>query len=190
MKRISFFSLMAFVTIIADIGPAKAALDYSIYESLGNLVIQASGSLNLPAPSTGNGICSQDGMIVPFFQSFCTGPAASNLKRYNFATGPNSFMGGNSIAPASSVSGETMMFWAANPIYAMFLPNAYVSGTPIVRGAIFKRLVACPCPLSWDNPRAFSKAIRISRIDPCLLFAYCPSGEASPITMKGAQRKG
>jgi hypothetical protein len=137
MKRISFFGLVAFATIMADVGPAKAALDYSIYESLGNLVIQVSGSLNLPAPATGNGICSQEGAIVPFFQSFCTGPAASNLKRYNLATGPNSFMGGSSIAPASSVSGETMMFWAANPVYAMFLPNAYVSGAPIVSGAIF-----------------------------------------------------
>ncbi|MFN9659678.1 MAG: hypothetical protein ACK6BC_04780 [Cyanobacteriota bacterium] len=134
MKKVALASTLATVTLalVLDANAAKAALEYNIYESLGNLVVETSGSLNLPA-SAGTGNCGAGGAIAPTIGFMCTGP---NLTQPVYLiSGPSTFTGTSDIYPGTSVSG--LVTGVVAGIQRFVMESTYVSGSPIVSGATF-----------------------------------------------------
>ena len=115
-------------------GQAKAVLTYSIFESAGNVVVQASGRLDLTgADYLSDGACGVPGGLISSFAVICTGPNSTS-SAYS-VSGPKSFNGSVFAFPASSVSGtSTTLDGSASKFY---IDPAYLSTTPIVISATF-----------------------------------------------------
>ena len=135
MKKHAFASLLTLfaLRLVIDANPAKAVLNYNIYESLGNLVVETSGSLNLPASTGIYTNCGFDGALVPVFGAVCTGLDSS--LPINNISGPVIFQGTNNLFPATSVSGITTGLGGSAKVFV--IDSSYVSGTPIISNAIF-----------------------------------------------------
>jgi hypothetical protein len=122
------------LSLLALAQPARAILTYNIYETGGNVVVQASGSLNLTgAISTSPNTCGANGGILSVAAVICTGieiPATA------FAiSGPTLFDGTVSVFPATSVSGIYTAFGGAFNTFE--IDPSYTSGSPIVSSATF-----------------------------------------------------
>jgi hypothetical protein len=133
-KRLSPLLALPAALLLAQ-GEAKALLVYNIYESGSNVVVQASGSLNLTGATQigGDLTCGFNGAIFYFQAAICTGVDTVS-KRYSIS-GPTSFPGTAVIAPASSVSGIlTVLYGNAEQIW---LDPAYTLNSPIVSSATF-----------------------------------------------------
>lgn len=133
--RPSFFAgltALSAAAFFADASAAKAALEFKIYESLGDLVVETSGSLNLPA-SSGSGNCGAPGAIAPTIGFMCTGPDTT-FPVYTI-TGPSSYTGTADLYPGTSVSGISAGIVAG--IGRLVMDSQYTSGSPIVSGAVF-----------------------------------------------------
>jgi len=117
-------------------GEAKAILTYNIYESAGNVVVQASGSLDLTgATPNGTGYCGGNGGLVSLYAGVCTGTDPGSSQPVFRITGPLNFTGSAVEFPASSVTSlYTSLIGFAN-IFA--IDPSYVSNTPIVGSATF-----------------------------------------------------
>jgi hypothetical protein len=132
-KRLSSL-LAAPAVLLLSQGEAKAILTYNIFESAGNLVVQASGSLNLTgATLVGSGFCPASGLLISSSAFVCTGPI-SEVSLF-WITGPSSFDGSASILNASSVTGLTTALAGAAPLFG--INSSYISNTPIVSSATF-----------------------------------------------------
>lgn len=131
------FSGLLFVSIVmgllASAEPAKAVLNYNIYESSGNVVIETDGSLSALPTSTGSNNCGLSGLYYANIAVICTGP--NMLAPLYPISGPTSFTSGSGFFPASSVSGITSAF--SGNQQAFIIGNFYVLGTPIISDAIF-----------------------------------------------------
>ena len=131
------FSGLLFVSIVmgllASAEPAKAVLNYNIYESSGNVVIETDGSLSALPTSTGPNQCGASGVYSAVPAVICTGPDIP-APQY-LISGPTSFTSGSGFFPASSVSGITSAF--SGNQQAFIIGNFYVLGTPIISDAIF-----------------------------------------------------
>jgi hypothetical protein len=136
MKKHAFASLLTLfaLRLVIDANPAKAVLNYNIYESLGNLVVETSGSLNLPASTGIHTSCLNDGILAPTYGLVCTGLGSSTLP-INNVSGPASFQGTNNLWKATSVSG--IATGLGGIVQHFFIDSSYVSGTPIISNAIF-----------------------------------------------------
>jgi hypothetical protein len=153
LRRLLALAPLAAATLLAAEKPALAILTITVYETGSNLVVQASGSLNLPS-SFSNASCAlgQPGGVIaslviapapaPPLQFICTGPESSTLAAYAI-TGPLTFFAttaattspGTGYGPAISVSGLSVYF---NPTYsAISLESSYVSGSTIASSATF-----------------------------------------------------
>jgi hypothetical protein len=118
--------------------PAQAVLTFNIFETLdGNVVIQTDGSLNLPARVPGQDTTCQNagGALFSNTASICTGNTPNPIVPFYNLTGPASFPGTFSAAPASSVSGTPVFFSGFGGLFG--IDESYTSGTPIVSGAIY-----------------------------------------------------
>jgi len=122
------------VGLIAGADPAKAVLNYNIYESLGNVVIETDGSLSALSAPTGNFLCGAAGAFLAGSAGICVGP---DLDLPKFAlSGPSRFASGSgSIYPASSVSGITAALFGR--FGSFIIDSSYVLGTPIISSATF-----------------------------------------------------
>ncbi len=112
-----------------DATPAKAVLNYNIYESPGSLIIETSGSLSLPPRLTSDANCNApNGAYDPSSLVVCSGPG-SMVPAYRLSTGSTSLPGilFNNFSSTSGIStvirGQIMQFGIA---------SSYVSGQPIV----------------------------------------------------------
>ena len=113
--------------------PAQAALNYKIFQSAGNLVVETSGSLNL-SPTGNSTACGFDGAVALTFGVICTG--TDKNKQEHAISGPNTFSAGtNDFFPADSVSGISTVMDLNNAVFG--IEASYVSGTPIVSSATF-----------------------------------------------------
>jgi hypothetical protein len=133
-KRFSPLLSLPAALLLAQ-GEAKALLTYNIFESAGNVVVEASGSLNLTGatPIAGDLICGFNGAIYSFQAAICSG-VDSVSKRYPIS-GPSSFPSTAALGGASSVSGiSTILYGSANELR---LDLAYTSNSPIVSSATF-----------------------------------------------------
>jgi len=115
-------------------GEAKAILTYNIYESAGNVVVQASGSLDLTGATplragAGCGPAAFDSDVAVL----CTG-LKNNYDEY-VISGPSAFDGNGNLQFASSVSGINIIIIGVVNTFA--IDSTYVSTTPIVSSATF-----------------------------------------------------
>jgi hypothetical protein len=118
--------------LAVDASPSKAALTYNIYESLGNLVVETSGSLNL-TPSSIIAACTVSGALVSSVAGICTG---ANVQGGIYGiSGPSSIPGTANLVPASSVSGISTGIVGYDSLF--IIDSSYVFGTPIISNAIF-----------------------------------------------------
>jgi hypothetical protein len=138
-KQLSCFlaSLNAAV-LLPGAQPAKAILNYYIYESGGNVVMETSGDLSLSSPSFYVDKCTSapGGAIYNAMALYCTGEDVSGY--YSYAvSGPGNTSGtsGNvNASPANSVSGtKTIVHGGGRKFY---IDSTYTSG-PIVSSATF-----------------------------------------------------
>ena len=131
------FSGLLFVPIVmgllASTEPAKAVLNYNIYESSGNVVIETDGSLSALPTSTGPNNCGLSGLYYADEAIICTGP--NMVAPLYPISGPTSFTSGSGFFPASSASGITSGFSGNDQEF--IIDNFYVLGTPIISDAIF-----------------------------------------------------
>ncbi|MFN9621976.1 MAG: hypothetical protein ACK587_03940 [Cyanobacteriota bacterium] len=135
------------------VNPAKAILNYNIYEESGNLIIETSGSLNLPAPSSTivTADCNgNNGAIAASIAAICTGLSSPNPV-YQFSSGPSS-IGSSGPFFASSTSGITTLLFGTGimPMQPGFisLDSSYVSGTSVVSQAVFSGLTLADLALT------------------------------------------
>ncbi len=137
-KRLSPL-LVAPAALLLSQGQAKAVLTYNIFESGGDVVVQTSGSLNLPLTSIGSADCGTDGGLLSFFAVICTGPQG-NLALYGI-TGSPSFNGSVLNGGGSSVSAtSTYLVGGSNPLLipvGFSISFGYISGSPIVSTSTF-----------------------------------------------------
>jgi hypothetical protein len=130
-----FLAILAsssFSMLFVDAKAAKANLSFNIYEDLGNLIVETSGSLNLTTP-IGGADCGSDGAILPSYGFICTGP--NQVQSLYQISGPSVFTGSGLLYPATSVSG--ILTGVAAGLQRFVIDSAYVSGTPIVSGATY-----------------------------------------------------
>jgi hypothetical protein len=124
-------------TLLLGARPAQAILTYNIFESGGNVVVEATGSLNVSSPTGVNDlICNQPGLagaLVPSNAVICTGPNVV-LNRYAI-TGPLSFQGIANIFGASTVSSGLSTLLDGPDTFG--IDSSYVNGAAIVSSATF-----------------------------------------------------
>ena len=148
-KRLSPL-LAAPVALLLGQEQAKAVLTYNIFESDGDVVVQASGNLTLPSspPLASLGCGSIDtgllnGGISSTFAGICTG-SGSLLDAYG-VTGPESFDGTVDIDSGSSSSALSTLLigdpdfsgsvFEISPFFA--ISQGYISGAPIASSSVF-----------------------------------------------------
>ena len=139
-QRFQRFSplLAAPAALLLSQGQAKAVLTYNIFESAGNVVVQASGSLDLSSTSSSffQNSCAAGapgGAIVSAIAAICTG---ADITSPVFAiTGPASFNGSVVITPAPSVSGILTGMVGISGTF--IIDPSYIYNTPIVSSATF-----------------------------------------------------
>jgi len=134
-KRLSPL-LAAPAALLLTQGEAKAILTYNIFESTGNVIVQASGSLDLTgATLNGRFRCGADGALFSSLATICTGTDPGPGQIGFGITGPGSFVGSATLFPASRVTGlYTFLSGNANQFN---IGSAYVFNTPIVGSATF-----------------------------------------------------
>jgi hypothetical protein len=135
-KRCSRLSplLAAPAALLLSQGEAKAILTYNIFEAAGNVVVQASGSLNLSgADFLGQSNCGTAGAILSAIAFICTGPDVVG-PAYSIS-GPSSIIGTASILTASNVTGISTSLQSFLNIFN--IDPAYTSNSPIISSATF-----------------------------------------------------
>jgi hypothetical protein len=118
-------------------GQAKAILTYNIFERGSDVVIEANGSLPIPASANTTGCVGGNGRLNPTSSNLCTGPGttATNMLRYSFGLQPTTSFGTGAAVNTTDVSGTPTIFSASNGFLG--LHSCYVSGSPIQGEAIF-----------------------------------------------------
>ena len=114
--------------------PAQAVLTYNIFENGGDVVVQTSGSLNLPT-STGTRDCVNNGVLWSEYAVVCTGNAAESPS-YS-VTGEQSFTSAGDVVNqiASSAAGITTNLDGFSSLFA--IDSSYVSGSPIISSSTY-----------------------------------------------------
>jgi len=127
-------------SVLAGASPAQAILTYNIYQSSGDVIIAATGSLAIGNPLPFEIVCIDPGSINSAFASICTGPSGVNLPVYA-VTGPASFNENGNQFFASSVAGVATLFTGdPNTFLAtgfIGLPLTYIPGFPVFSSATF-----------------------------------------------------
>ena len=131
--------LAAPAALLLTQGQAKAVLNYNIFESGGNVVVQTSGSLDLtgagPATPNTSNCLGTSGLIGSAIGVLCTGPGpATPVLSYAIA-GPSSFSGPVGFTQASSASGIPTFLWGATSAFR--IDSNYIQTTPIVGSATY-----------------------------------------------------
>jgi hypothetical protein len=134
--------LAAPAALLLGQGQAKAVLTYNIFQSGNDVVIQASGSLNLANPKGPTYRCGRNGLLISSLAVICTGndnPVPGTNLYYDI-TGPASFGGNGTYDPASSTTGIFTILWgeARAPQGGIFsIDNTYMNGSTISATATF-----------------------------------------------------
>jgi hypothetical protein len=135
LKLLAFASF-ATATVLSGERPAQAILTYYIYERGSDVVIEANGSLLVPASSGATSCSGGNGRLNPGVGLLCTGAGTgSDMLRYNFGLQPTTTFGTGSAVNTADASGTRTLFNATIGVVA--LHSSYVSGSPIQGDAIF-----------------------------------------------------
>ena len=118
--------------------PAQAVLIFNFYESGSDLVIEGTGSLNLPLSSLGPGFCPASGLLsLDTLTLFCTGPNAGGP--VYAITGPTTLGAGiiTTNVFSSSDSGINLGIGIGYGYGQSLIDSTYVSGTSIFSSSTF-----------------------------------------------------
>lgn len=123
---------LAAATIVSGESPAHAILNYYIYESGGNVIVETAGSLNLPSPTTTSS-CIFNGALSSPSALICTGVDTS---MNGYALQATAGFGGSAfLFPASAVSGISTELAGNAPLF--YIDPLYVNNTSIISNAAF-----------------------------------------------------
>ena len=131
---------LAAATIVLGERPAQAILNYYIYESGGNVIMETSGSLSLSSPITASSTCRVPvgGLISTTNAGFCAGQEPFGISYTKYAvTGPTSLSvtAGSVFGLADFTTGlGNFISGAANEFY---INSTYSSGNPVTSNATF-----------------------------------------------------
>jgi hypothetical protein len=128
--------------------PAQAALIFNFYESGSDLVIEGTGSLNLPLSSRGPDSCPASGVLgfLGTVSTICTGPSVGgfsflDLTEYAITGSPTLGAGiitSNAAAYSSSNSGIGLSIaFSPSGYYSFSIDSTYVSGASIFSSSTF-----------------------------------------------------
>lgn len=119
--------------------PAKAVLNYYIYESGTDVILETRGSLTLPKYVSGRDSCA--GNLDPAQAILCTGSSGMAGMFTYYAVGPSSLSNGTTALNADSVSGINTQLLSNSTAEEFAIDYNYVLGkTPggqIISEAIF-----------------------------------------------------
>jgi MYXO-CTERM domain-containing protein len=182
-RRSKRFSLLltTLAAILLNQGQAQAALTYNIYESGGDVVVQASGTLNLPT-SIGSSDCLSNGGISSANAIICTGPVTV-VNLYSI-TGSTFFDGSVYNGNGTSTS-STSTYLIGSPGFlspGFGVSPDYVSGTPIISSSIFsgETLASLGFTINSGLLGAWILDGTNDTINACLGAAPCASAPATP----------
>jgi hypothetical protein len=125
---------VGFIGVLLSPRPAAAVLNYYIYESGGNVVVEAAGTLNLGTTAS-TAVCNNNGLIANDSSAgaLCTGPQSNQLTTYTLS-GPSSFGLLGTISPnalGTTTSLLTTSLLAATGIQQFGITDTYISGQSI-----------------------------------------------------------
>jgi hypothetical protein len=147
-RRLSLY-LAAPALLLLNQGQARAVLIYNIYESAGDVVVMASGSLDLTGATKKVGFWScQPGVIDSPPAILCAGPTTLSTP-YQISS-PGTFNQTVIRYPASSVSGIATMLYGFFSLFA--IPITYTSNTPIVSSATFNSTTLAGLGFTGNGP--------------------------------------
>jgi len=148
-------------------GRAEAILTYNIFESGSDVVVQTSGSLNLPSRISESG-CGSDGYVISSQAIVCTGP---NTPTNVYTISDSNFFNSTaSISGANSFSGITTGLFGF--MSQFHIVPAYVNNTPIVSSSTYNNYTLASLgftsgqTLNGDSP---------SVLPPCLAYSDAES---------------
>jgi len=134
LRNISAGLALSFPLAVTWAQPAQAVLIFNFYELGSDLVIDGTGSLNLPSSPTGSGSCPPGGLLsLPYL--FCTGQATSGGGSHYSITGPSTL--GTGILPMVFASSNSGIPLAIQFTGVFLIDSTYVSGTPIFSSSTF-----------------------------------------------------
>jgi hypothetical protein len=188
-KFLSALAPLAAVTILAGERPAHAILNYYIYESGSNVIVETAGSLNLPSP-TDSSRCSFNGALLSSDAIICTGEDA---QINGYALQASGGFGGTAIlVPASAVSGiSTGLIGNANPP-RFYIDPLYVNNTPIISNSTFAGQTlaglgfSTPGLIGTWNLVSTGDAINVCVAGPGSPCGASPSAVPGPLPLFGA----
>ena len=133
LRNISAGLALSFPLAVTWAQPAQAVLIFNFYESGSDLVIEGTGSLNLPS-SIGSGSCPPGGLLsLPYL--FCTGRATSGGGGHYSITGPSTL--GAGILPTVFGSSNSGIPLAIQFTGVFLIDSTYISGTSIFSSSTF-----------------------------------------------------
>jgi hypothetical protein len=131
VRNISAGLALSLPMAAAWVQPAQAVLIFNFYESGGNLVVEGTGSLNLPSLPSFSDNC---GGLISLQYGFCTGPWG--YINVGNITGPTTL--GTGIAPVSSSSSDSGIALALDYASGFFgIGFPYSPGDPIFSRSTF-----------------------------------------------------
>jgi hypothetical protein len=128
--------LAAPAALLLNPGRADAVLTYNIFESGSDVVVQTSGSLNLPGSPISTGApCFANGNLVSSFGYVGVCGTATELNQYQ-VTGPISFSGSQSVSIGSNIfSGVNNAIIGNGSVFG--IDPAYTNGFPINSSIVY-----------------------------------------------------
>lgn len=133
-KKLNSLCFLAAATLLADGRPAKAILNYYIYENAGNVIVETSGNLTLPAPISDTDSCGANGAILSLNAAICTG-VDTIMDFYSLSLPAAGFGGSAALTGASAVSGISTGFSGSTLLFA--IQPGYIDGASIISSATF-----------------------------------------------------
>ena len=146
LKSVLFPAPFALALLLAGERPAQAVVTFNIFEESGNVYLETSGSLNLPAPSTTGqacdlttaphgGLASLPGIVLVI----CVGNSIAGNSNGFPLVAPSPYPSTIPFsAYADASSGLPLLLFSNGPYAnAFFIDPSYINGTPITSSSTF-----------------------------------------------------
>jgi len=193
LKRLMVILATPAVLLLSP-GRANAILTYNIYESDGDVIIQANGALNLPSSQLAEGSCGFNSYIFGGQAEICTGGFLSEVASYSIS-GPSTFLQ-DSVACTGWCNVHFPLFYPADSwsglhvhLSGLFghilMDPTYVSGSPILSRATFNARTLADLDITAEG--LIGTWILAETGDKINVFAGSPAtGAPNPLPLFGA----
>lgn len=157
---------------------SHAAYTAYLYESGGDVVANGSGTLDITSLGA-QGSLSITPLVIPAGGILRVGTPGASIEAYGPLTGPASF-GPGPMTAATAGSGDMVAVFGA---VALFVPQSYVSGSPLVSSATWSAttlsgLGLTPGDYTWTwgtGPSADSYTLRVGVAPPGVAVSAIPT---------------